>query len=84
MGRTKNKVSVTLITTSIFSMMISKISRQHLVIFRRNIEALAELLKCAFRILDPVQVVTSSGKGGGSQLWEDMKVSKLLGVPDLN
>ena len=45
---------------------------------------LAELLKCAFRILDPVQVVTSSGKGGGSQLWEDMKVSKLLGVPDLN
>ena len=45
---------------------------------------LAELLKCAFRILDPVQVVKSSGKGGGSQLLEDMKVSKLLGVPDLN
>ena len=40
---------------------------------------LAELLKCAFRILDPVQVVKSSGKGGGSQLLEDMKVSKLLG-----
>ena len=45
---------------------------------------LAELLKCAFRILDPVQVVKSPGKGGGSQLLEDMKVSKLLGVPDLN
>ena len=45
---------------------------------------LAELLKCAFRILGPVQVVKSSGKGGGSQLLEDMKVSKLLGVPDLN
>ena len=45
---------------------------------------LAELLKCAFRILDPVQVVKSPGKGGGSQLWEDMKVPKLLGVPDLN
>ena len=38
----------------------------------------------AFRILDPVQVVKSPGKGGGSQLLEDMKVSKLLGVPDLN
>ena len=33
---------------------------------------LAELLKCAFRILDPVQVVKSSGKGGGSQLLEDI------------
>ena len=44
---------------------------------------LAELLQCAFRILDPVQVVKSPGKGGGSQLLEDLKVSKLLGVPDL-
>ena len=44
---------------------------------------LAELLKCAFRILDPVQVVKSPVKGGGSQLLEDLKVSKLLGGPDL-